>query len=408
MRTRKVKLLHILAIGVSCIACSANIARVVAADSREESAEATLSSNPADLAKKVTGNTSNFFTKSTSFLEPVASDTSAAAQSQAQPTASSDFLRQDPAACCDDLVPGCNMCPCTYGWLEGLLLWRNNSASNQVLVSNLNSSRTLLTVGGLNFNAGGGIRAGFGVRDNCGVAWELNYFGIFNQNASATVNGNNDLLIPGALGQQVNNFFGADVVNVTYASQLNNFEINRVCCCCCCDCQTRCRSVEWLYGFRYLNLGEQFNLTATDLQESSSTYRIRTYNNLVGGQIGTRLRRCFGGWSLEGTGKAGVFGNIAQQQSDAITDFPNQFLIRPATSANGGSVAFVGDLNFSAIYQIDRNWGLRAGYNLIWIQGVALAPNQLDFTNTPTSGTNLNTSGGVFLQGLSAGIEARW
>ena len=44
---------------------------------------------------------------------------------------------------------------------------------------------------------------------------------------------------------------------------------------------------------------------------------------------------------------------------------------------------------------------MRAGYNFIWLQGVALAPNQFDFGATNTAGTGLAGGGGVFLQGDS-------
>jgi hypothetical protein len=304
--------------------------------------------------------------------------------------------------------PCCNLCPDTYGWLESLQLWRNNQNAGQALVQNLNTNQTLLAADNLRFGMGAGVRAGFGVRDCCGVAWEFNYFGLYGPVAHATVTGPNDLRIPGDLGLAVNNFFGVDIVDVRYASTLNNFEINRVCCCCCCDCPTRCRSTEWLYGFRYLNLHEIFRLSSTDLQESTSTYRTRTNNNLFGPQVGARVRHCYGQWSWEGTAKAGIFGNAAQQAADPITDFPNHFLIRSARSANGGSAAFVGDLNLTGIYHINSTWGLRTGYNLIWIEGVALAPDQLDFTNTPSSGSALVTGGGVFLHGINLGAEARW
>jgi hypothetical protein len=71
-------------------------------------------------------------------------------------------------------------------------------------------------------------------------------------------------------------------------------------------------------------------------------------------------------------------------------------------------VAFVGDLNLTAIYQINSVWGARLGYNVIFIEGVALAPDQLDFTNTPSSGSGIDTDGSVFLHGINAGLEARW
>ena len=32
---------------------------------------------------------------------------------------------------CCRLIPTSKMCPCTYGWAEGLLLWRDNDATNR-------------------------------------------------------------------------------------------------------------------------------------------------------------------------------------------------------------------------------------------------------------------------------------
>ena len=51
---------------------------------------------------------------------------------------------------------------------------------------------------------------------------------------------------------------------------------------------------------------------------------------------------------------------------------------------------------------------LRAGYNLMWIEGVATAPDQLDFTDTAQSGTIVQTKGGEFFHGVNLGLEARW
>jgi hypothetical protein len=39
---------------------------------------------------------------------------------------------------------------------------------------------------------------------------------------------------------------------------------------------------------------------------------------------------------------------------------------------------------------------------------VALAPDQLDFTNTAASGSGLAAGGGIFLHGVNLGLEARW
>ena len=69
------------------------------------------------------------------------------------------------------------------------------------------------------------------------------------------------------------------------------------------------------------------------------------------------------------------------------------------------------DMNMSAIYRIDETWGLRVGYNLMWLTGVALAPDQWDFSGGGSSsadGTGLLGTGNVFLGGANLGLEARW
>src|SRR6476659_1932876 len=308
---------------------------------------------------------------------------------------------------CCNLFPSSKMCPCTYAWGEGLIMWRDNQSTNRPIVSNLNTQDTLIGTNDLNFDAGWGIRAGFGVRrcDNWG--WEFEYLGLFDQSAGRSVELADELALPGDLGLSTNNFFFADEVSVHYSSQINNAEINRVCCCCCCDGPCSCQSVEWLYGFRYLNLHEDLSIVSTDLQEGTSNYDVTTNNNLFGVQVGSRARHSHGRWSWEGTGRAGIFGNAAEQHSDPIVDFP-AFVVRPRRSESAGNVAFVGDLNLTAIYQINSVWGARLGYNLIWIEGVALARDQLDFTNRTTSGSGISTDGGVFLHGVNAGFEARW
>ena len=49
------------------------------------------------------------------------------------------------------------------------------------------------------------------------------------------------------------------------------------------------------------------------------------------------------------------------------------------SSTRTGEVAFVGELNLSLLYRLTDVWNLRAGYSALWIQGVALAPDQAGF-----------------------------
>lgn len=299
-------------------------------------------------------------------------------------------------------VPCDNACPRAYVWAEGLVLTRDNDSANRPLVLDVNTNDVLLTIGDLDFGWSGGLRAGVGHRLHGCWGAEIAYLGYFDTSAVAGVNSPDELTLPGDLGLQVNNFFMADDVSVRYTSIVNSAEVNLVRCCG--DCNA---SFEWLAGFRYVDLSERITITAFDSAESATTYRVKATNDLYGAQLGARTRCRTGCWSWEATTKAGVFGNFMEQRQSPIIDFPD-FEFRSARGASESDVAFVGDVNFTSIYQITRVWGLRAGYNLIWVEDVALAPAQLDFTNVAGSGTGLVTGDSLFLHGVNVGIEARW
>jgi hypothetical protein len=281
---------------------------------------------------------------------------------------------------------------------------------------------TLLSTSDLDFDFEPGVRATVGVRPCGGRAWEFSYFGLWQGDASAIVEG--DLLtFPGDAGGNV--FPWMDWVRVDYSSWLHSFELNSSCCNGCCDqgdsgkggdkgkggegsCgDGRCRSFEWIAGFRYINLGEELHIAAQGAEPGEQgTYNIRTANHLYGGQLGARLRRSQGLFGWEATGKAGIFGNDAQQ-TQSVEDY--LYTIRPLVSNGGGQVAFVGEINISALCRLTDVWNLRAGYNAMWIEGLALAPDQLDFNfATAPSGNQLHNGGGMFLHGANVGLEARW
>ena len=311
-------------------------------------------------------------------------------------------------------------CPCVYGQVEALFLKRERGFADQPIVVDPNTGTTFLSTSDLDFDFEPGLRATFGMRLCGGRALEFSYFGIFEGDASASAVRPDPfafLIFP-------DNFFGnvfvdMDSVQVDYSSSLHSFEANLPCCCGCCDpcgydecgCgEVRCQSFEWFGGFRYLNLDEELNITAQRIVGGAveeGTYDISTANRLYGAQLGARLRRTQGRWGWEATGKAGIFANDAEQEQTVI-DFPN-FPLRPTVSSRSTEVAFLGETNVSALYRLTDVWNLRAGYTVLWIEGVALAPDQLDFDfATSPSGDQLHNSGGIFLHGVNVGLEARW
>ena len=337
-------------------------------------------------------------------------------------------------SCDERCCPTCDdPCPSVYGQVEALFLKREPRFIRQPIIVDPNSSTTFLSTSDLDFDFDPGLRATVGMRLCGGRALEFSYFALFEENASAVAVSPDPgafLIFPDNLAGNV--FVDIDRAEVDYSSRLHSFEVNLPCCCGCCDdcchecgcgevhdgcgcneygCgEVRCRSLEWFAGFRYLNVGEELNISAQRIVAGGveeGTYDIRTANRLYGGQLGARLRRTRGRFGWEATGKAGIFGNDAREEQ-AVTDFPN-FPLRPTVSDSSGGVAFVGEANLSALYRLTDAWNLRAGYTVLWIDGLALAPDQLDFDFAASpSGNQLHNDGAMFLHGVNVGLEARW
>jgi hypothetical protein len=317
-----------------------------------------------------------------------------------------------------DCLKGCGR-PCRiYGGVDFLLLNRDNRTLNQpvVLDYDSDSAAVVLTTRDFQFDYEAGAKATIGYRLGDRFAVEVVYQSLFDTQSAHTVTGDNNLAIPGDLGLVSYDFFGADIMRLTYASKFHSVEANlvklRECNACVEDCSGGCTKTrhwwrDWFAGFRYVYLVEQFDIRSTDFQEGTGVYNVRTRNDLLGAQLGTRWGWARGRLGCELTGKAGVFGNTASQRQYVI-DSPPEFPLRPATGDNGGRVSFVGEIGAMVRYEFTNHWALRGGYNLMWIEGVALAPDQLDFTNEPDSGSRLVADGGVLFHGANVGIEARW
>ncbi len=279
---------------------------------------------------------------------------------------------------------------------DALLLKRVPRSLNQPVVLDT-AGATLLTTrdADLPMRAGPRLTLGF-ASDDC-HAWEGVYFGTHNWHGSATAEQANDLRIPGDLALATLDFLFADQMRIDYSAQLHNVEVNR---------WRHGGTCSWLAGFRYLNLDEDFNIRANDFNTGGSDYRVEAENNLFGGQLGARLAGCRGRFAWDLTGKAGVFGNAGRQHT-FVGDFDNTFVIRDVAGRRN-NVALVADITFNAQWQLCDTWSVRAGYNVIWVEGVVLAPDQLDFTDTPLSGTAVDNGGGIFLHGAHVGLAARW
>src|SRR5262245_41040892 len=154
-----------------------------------------------------------------------------------------------------------NCGPGLYGVKE-TMFWGRTVGSGRVAVirvtdeANAAPSTPVFAMTDLAMNFQPGMRIVAGWRQDSQRAFEVSYFGIFNWHDSATVQGNNNLALPGDLGLASQDFFAADEMRLTYRSQLNNAETNVI---------RTDGNFSLLGGFRYLSLYEKFNIRATDL-----------------------------------------------------------------------------------------------------------------------------------------------
>ena len=297
-----------------------------------------------------------------------------------------------------------------YAVAESLVMGRDNQSADQALVSEVGAAdNVLLTTPALQFPFGGGLRVFVGQRAAHRYGWEIGYLGLYGQSADAavTTNGTTFLESPGPLGYELTS--AAQLATVSWISTITSVEANVFR-----TTTERDRAsaggltVDWLAGFRYVGVEETASLDILSCGPVGPLvpYRVATSNNLFGGQIGARARLDRERWAFEGWAKAGLLGNAQTLRQPTVVDWLG-YEQRPSASVAGSQTSFVGDLNLSAIYRLSDMWGVRVGYNTLWVGGVALAPDQFTFGMDGPRET-IAGGGGIFLHGANIGLEARW
>ncbi len=310
-----------------------------------------------------------------------------------------------------------------YAMFDVLFLQRDDATNNQPFaIANQNSQNPgafLMTTRSMTPTVAPGVRLLYGRRLSDCTGWEAGYLGVYGMYGDALAAGTNQVNVAGELGENVPGFANATFVEADYWSSLNSAELNvfRSNSCASCDPCARlackrcyhCSTVDWLAGFRWASLEEQATLGVIGRAGDRPTpYTVNTSSNLIGFQVGVRGRTEWQRFAFEGGVKTALAGATLYQSQSEI-DVPGSGLTaRTARSSSTGGVGMIADINLAAIYRINHVWGLRAGYNLLWLSGVALAPSQFDFSFDDDSGLGLDHGAGLFLNGASVGLEARW
>ncbi len=166
---------------------------------------------------------------------------------------------------------------------------------------------------------------------------------------------------------------------------------------------------SWLVGARYTNLEETFRYITT-AGTDFLTYRTITHNNLIGFQTGGDLYACvLPGLVFGGELKAGVYGNRAEQDTSILATSIDPAQREEATSTE---IALIAEGGASIVYQLSPGWSLRAGYTFLFMDGVALAPENFNgaapFAGGPARPITINSNGNVLYHGPTAGLEWMW
>jgi hypothetical protein len=169
--------------------------------------------------------------------------------------------------------------------------------------------------------------------------------------------------------------------------------------------------IRWLAGFRYVELNETFNMRVFNGEingpdPAPSDYTINTSNHLYGGQFGVRWIGGAGAWGWQTDLKGGVLANAAFEHQ-VLLDRASTVLRRDAT-ATGCNLAGLGELNLSLTYQISPRWTILLGYNVLYLEGLALGPEQVDFSLAAPGGTTLHNDAGILVHGANAGLLLLW
>jgi hypothetical protein len=332
--------------------------------------------------------------------------------------------------------------------IEAIALKRSNNSVSQPLVSSLpgNSTTFLETASAPGvevfnsnqFEQGIGVGPKFTLNylDDSGYGLELSYFNVLNLNDSKTIGPESSpnwyvMRAPGAFPPfwQTQDF-PYQGMKWRSTTSLHSAEVNAK--------SQVSKSFGLLAGFRWIRLDDSLvgsltpndqnaptwkksgacgaNPTLTDINNACNAgpavagyppfWTTSTSNDLFGLQAGAEGTLFESGrFSVSGVLKAGVYNNRATQ-----TGWVSMEKIMYSSSATTNRAAWVGDAMIQLNYLITNRVSIKVGYELLWLDKVALAPGQISRTYTgqnlaSVTATGVNTGSNVLFQGGTVGLE---
>lgn len=319
-------------------------------------------------------------------------------------TAVVDACQQCPTDCEPSPCTTCCNSPCDECGrnvsidISTVLLFRDRPRSQQLLVSPTNAAEAI-DAAAFDFGLSPGIEAGIMTYD---------------------VLGDIDIELRGmwldAWSDQVNQTFTGTTVQISaspplgtsgprngiaaYDSKFLSTELNARYGISTSGCDT-----TFVLGLRAMRLDEDLNATLSDPNGvlPDEIFQTAATNRLVGLQIGVdRVFSNHCNWCLKFTGRAGLYKNSGQQQSQLIS------LATPAVtfpaSGSATDLAFQAEFAVHGKFRLSSCANIIASYRAMYIDGLALAPQQLAATDFLT-GSGYHNNSSLLLHGVTVGVE---
>lgn len=144
--------------------------------------------------------------------------------------------------------------------------------------------------------------------------------------------------------------------------------------------------------------------TLTILSQARTTNDLNGIQGLFSGEI-----MYWNGWTIDGVIKAGIYHNHAKggvSERHTGTDPTvggDSSTYGTSLSDSDEVLAFVGGLGVQSDLPLGEHWSLIGGYEMLFVHGIALAPDQYSAVNSGIY--NIDTHGQVIAHGANVGLQ---
>lgn len=161
-------------------------------------------------------------------------------------------------------------------------------------------------------------------------------------------------------------------------------------------------ALSGIVGFRYLQLNESFKLSMIR-QPNKSSYSIHTDNRMYGLQLGLDFQMNPMRWlSWDFFAKVGFFANDTEQKQ-FLGDLDNRVTLRHSKK-HAWESGFFTDVSAQLGFNFLKYFNLHGGYQMMFLSGLAIAPEQVSNHVGSNAGKEDKTNGTAIIHGLFAGL----